>query len=324
VDASASLDGLGSVLAARRPGEKLSGEVVEALYDKYSPARFSLMDRGYLAWMHPLELWLVAYLRQHPDADLSQVLHASAGERQAVYGWLFKTQRRHAQDKRIKSLLELQAFLEIQRGWQRLGYPFASMTPSLAAAIGSSGDRPAALARLMGIIVNGGLSYPSVLVDRLDFAADTPYETRLRRSAAMGERVMAPEVAAVARQALVGVVAQGTARGLNAALQRADSGRHVVGGKTGTGDHRYETFAPGGRLIESRVVERAATFAFLIDDRFFGTVTAYVAGPKAAQYEFTSALPVRLLGVLLPTLSPLIDAADPRAGAAPTATAASR
>ncbi len=327
VDADASLDGLKSVLAARRPGEKLPGEVIEALYDKYSPATFSLMDRGYLAWVHPLELWLVAYLRQHPDADLSQVLNAGAGERQAVYGWLFKTQRRHAQDKRIKSLLELQAFLEIQRGWQRLGYPFASMTPSLAAAIGSSGDRPAALARLMGIIVNGGLSYPTVLVDRLDFAADTPYETRVSRSAAVGERVMAPEVAAVARQALVTVVAQGTARSLNAALQRGDGGRHVVGGKTGTGDHRYETFAPGGRLIESRVVERAATFAFLIDDRFFGTVTAYVAGPKAAQYEFTSALPVRLLGILLPALSPLIDAggaADPRAGAAPTTTTASR
>jgi len=166
-----------------------------------------------------------------------------------------------------------------------------------------------------------------VLVDRLDFAADTPYETRLSRSAAVGERVMAPEVAAVARQALVTVVAHGTARSLNAALQRGDGGRHVVGGKTGTGDHRYETFAPGGRLIESRVVERAATFAFLIDDRFFGTVTAYVAGPKAAQYEFTSALPVRLLGILLPALSPLIDAgggADPRAGAAPTTTTASR
>src|SRR5262249_61271274 len=80
-----------------------------------------------------------------------------------------------------------------------------------------------------------------------------------------------------------------------------------VGGKTGTGDHRYKPFAAGGRLIESRVVERAATFVFLIDDRFFGTVTAYVAGPTAARYEFTSALPVRLLGILMPVLSPLLD-----------------
>ena len=34
-----------------------------------------------------------------------------------------------------------------------MGYPFASLTPSLATAIGSSGDRPAALAELMGIIL---------------------------------------------------------------------------------------------------------------------------------------------------------------------------
>jgi membrane peptidoglycan carboxypeptidase len=311
VDPGAGLDALENLLAARTPSQRLPQQHIEALYDKYSPAGFSLMDRGYLARVHPLELWLVAYLRQHPDAELSQVLSASVGERQAVYGWLFKTQRRHAQDKRIRSLLELEAFLDIQRGWQRLGYPFASVTPSLAAAIGSSGDRPAALARLMGIIVNGGLSYPTVLVDRLDFGAGTPYETRLTHSEAAGERAMAPEVAAVARQALVDVVEQGTARGLNSALQRWNAGPHVVGGKTGTGDHRYETFAPGGRLIESRVVERAATFVFLIDDRFFGTVTAYVAGPKAAQYEFTSALPVRLLGVVLPALSPLIEADGP-------------
>lgn len=327
VDPDAGKDVLEGILAARLPAQGVPERVIEALYGKYSPATFSLMDRGYIARVHPLELWLVAYLRRHPAAELSKVLSASAGERQAVYGWLFNTQRRHAQDKRIKSLLEMQAFLEIHRRWQRLGYPFASMTPSFAAAIGSSGDRPAALGKLMGIIVNGGLSSPTVLVDRLDFAADTPYETRLSRSATAGERVMAPEVAGLLRRALVEVVEQGTAQGLRGALQRGDGGRHVVGGKTGTGDHRYETFAPGGRLIESRVVERAATFAFLIDDRFFGTVTAYVAGPKAAQYDFTSALPVRLLGVLLPVLSPLIDAEEAvgaRARAAPIANAASR
>src|SRR5260221_4768890 len=107
---------------------------------------------------------------------------------------------------------------------------------------------------------------------------------------------------------IVDVDEKGPARGLNPALQRGDGSRHIVGGKTGTGDRRYETFAPGGRLIESRVVERVATFVFEIDDRFFGNVTAYVAGPTAARYEFTSALPVRLLGILMPALAPLIDA----------------
>jgi membrane peptidoglycan carboxypeptidase len=324
VDPDADLDTLKRILAERMPEERYFRHPAEALYRKYTPAHFSLVDRGFLARVHPLELWLVEYLRRHPDAGLSEVLDASTAERQAVYSWLFKTRRRHAQDKRIRNLLELEAFLEIQRGWQRLGYPFASMTPSLAAAIGSSGDRPAALAKLMGIIVNDGRSYPTVLIDRLDFAANTPYEASLARSEGAGKRVMAPAVAAVVRRSLVEVVEQGTARGLMAALSREGVTRHVIGGKTGTGDHRYEIFAPGGRLIESRVVERAATFVFLIDDRFFGTMTAYVAGPKAARYEFTSALPVRLLGILLPVLSPLIDAGpEPGAGARAVATAAS-
>ncbi len=265
------------------------------------------MDRGFIARVHPLELWLVAYLRAHPDDDLAHILQAGANPRQAVYGWLFKTQRRHAQDKRIRNLLEMQVFLEILRGWQRLGYPFASLTPSLATAIGSSGDRPAALARLMGIILNDGVSSPTVLVQQLDFAAGTPYEMSVRRAEGSGEQVLAPEIAAVARRALIDVVDKGTARGLKSALAAREAAPHVFGGKTGTGDHRYETFAPGGRLIESRVVERVATFAFLIDDRFFGTVTAYVAGPDAARYQFTSALPVRLLAILTPALSPLLD-----------------
>jgi membrane peptidoglycan carboxypeptidase len=309
----AELDTFKAILAARLPGGSLPERIVDEIYEKYSPARFSLMDRGYLARIHPLELWLAAYLRQHPDASLARVLADSAVERQAVYGWLFKTHRRHAQDTRIRSLLEVQAFLEIQRSWQRLGYPFASVTPSLASAIGSSGDRPAALAKLMGIIVNDGMGYPTVLVERLDFGIETPYETRLVRTEGGGERVLDAAVAAVVRRALVDVAEHGTAQSLRAALQRADVGKHVVGGKTGTGDHRYETFAPGGRLIESRVVDRAATFVFLIDDRFFGTLTAYVAGRQAARYEFTSALPVRLLGLLLPTLSPLINGQPARA-----------
>jgi membrane peptidoglycan carboxypeptidase len=308
----ADVAALADLLAARLPDLALSAQAVAALHDKYGPGAFSLVDRGYLARVHPLELWLLDYLRAHPAATLSDTISASAAERQEVYGWLFKTSRRNAQDKRIASLLEMEAFLLIQRGWERLGYPFASVTPSLASAIGASGDRPAALAELMGIIVNGGVRHPTVLVDRLDFASDTPYETRLSYTGPAGPQVLAPEIAAVVRGALTEVVAEGTARGLREALRRGGD-THVVGGKTGTGDHRYDTFAPGGRLIESRVVNRAATFVFQIDDRFFGTITAYVPGREAARYQFTSALPVRLLGLLLPALSPLLDAPAPAA-----------
>jgi hypothetical protein len=48
-------------------------------------------------------------------------------------------------------------------------------------------------------------------------------------------------------------------------------------------------------LIESQVVSRSATFVFSMGDRFYGTITAYVKGPSAAHYRFTSALPVQIL-----------------------------
>ncbi|MBK7169724.1 MAG: hypothetical protein IPH83_11020 [Gammaproteobacteria bacterium] len=199
--------------------------------------------------------------------------------------------------------------------WQRLGYPFASLTPSIATSIGSSGDRPAALAELMGIIVNGGMRFPARLIEGLHFAADTPYETAFEATAAEGKPVLNADIAAVARAALIDVAENGTARALLGYVKRPDGTRHLVGGKTGTGDHRFEVYASPGRLISSRVVNRVATFVFMIDDRFYGTITAFVPGAQAAQYEFTSGLPVRLLGALMPTLAPLLERApDPAPG----------
>ncbi|HET9641832.1 MAG TPA: biosynthetic peptidoglycan transglycosylase, partial [Burkholderiaceae bacterium] len=151
---------LASFLEDHLPATSLSDAPVQKLFDKYGPERWSLADRGYLAGVHPLEMWVVGYLRQHPGATLGDVFSASRNERQEVYGWLFKTRHKNAQDVRIKSLLELEAFLEIQKMWKRLGYPFESLTPSYATSIGASGDRPAALAELMGIIVNGGVRQP--------------------------------------------------------------------------------------------------------------------------------------------------------------------
>jgi hypothetical protein len=65
-------------------------------------------------------------------------------------------------------------------------------------------------------------------------------------------------------------------------------------------------FGPGGRLIESRVINRTATFVFLIGDRFFGTVTAFVPGEAAADYGFTSSLPVQIFKELAPAFSALL------------------
>jgi len=61
--------------------------------------------------------------------------------------------------------------------------------------------------------------------------------------------------------------------------------------------------------VDSRVVSRSATFVFNIAEQYFGSITAYVYGPQAADYDFTSALPVQLLKVLSPSLMPLMDPA---------------
>jgi membrane peptidoglycan carboxypeptidase len=289
------------------PGASLNEALIERLYRSYGPDSYSLMDLGYLAKVHPLELWLVSYLQQYPEANFEACATASAQERIDVYAWLFKTKSKSRQDIRIRTLLEIEAFTEIHAAWARLGYPFSYLTPSYATAIGSSADRPAALAELMGIILRGGIRAPAIRLDGLDFATDTPFETRLRFQGTSMERVLPVEITEVVREALLDVVARGTAVRLAGGLHPADGVSIPVGGKTGTGDHRMEMFDAAGRLVRERVMNRTATFVFFIGDRFYGTVSAFVPGEDAAKFSFTSSLPVELLRQLAPLLQPLLS-----------------
>jgi membrane peptidoglycan carboxypeptidase len=295
------------------PDAQVPEATIPRLYQDYAVERFDLADRGYIVGIHPLELWLVGFLRAQPEATLQQALDASRTERQEVYSWLFKTRRKGAQDSRIRTMVELEAFLEIHRSWQRLGYPFESITPSYATALGSSADRPAALAELMGILLNDGIRQPTLRVDALRFAADTPYETHFDAHPPAGVRVLPAEVARTTLRALALVVEAGTARRLSGAFTAPDGMPLAVGGKTGTGDHRFQTYGKGGVLQSSRVVSRSGTFVFFIGERHFGTLTAYVKGPDAARYQFTSALPTQILKTLAPLLSAEINR-DERAG----------
>lgn len=289
-------------------GEKARDEAnLKRLYTVYAPLRLSLADQGYVARVHPLELWLVGYLKRHPGASFDQVVAASAEERQEAYHWLLNSRFRHAQDVRIKIVVEEMAFERIAAHWHRVGYPFERLVPSYATAIGSSADRPAALAELMGIVVNGGLRRAPVRVEELHFAANTPFETRLAWRQQAGEQVLPEEVAKAARHVLLRVVNNGTARRVKDVYRDEAGHPLLVGGKTGTGDHRFDTFGPGGQVKSSRVVNRAATFVFYLGERFFGTVTAFVPGEQAAGYEFTSALPVLVLKELEPSLRPLVS-----------------
>jgi membrane peptidoglycan carboxypeptidase len=281
---------------------------IPKMYEMYDPKNMSLADRGYVASVHPLELWLVSYLRTHPTAGWTEVTNASVKERQDVYSWLFKTHRKHAQDKRIAGLIEVEAFLKIHAQWKKMGYPFDSLVPSYATTLGASADRPASLAELMGIIVNDGVRKPVERIDSLHFAKDTPYETLVKRSKGGGkEQVLSPEVARTVADAIQGVVSDGTAKRVKTAFTQSDGSIIAVGGKTGTGDQRFEVYARGGRVIESRFVNRSATFVFNIGERYFGSMTAYVHGPQAGNYDFTSALPVQLLANLAPSLMPMIE-----------------
>jgi len=257
---------------------------------------------------HPLETWLDDYLAGHPDADLDEVLTASADARQDAYAWLFRTRRRGAQDQRIHTILEQDAFARLHADWQRLGYPFDALVPSLATAIGSSADRPAALTELLGIIASRGLRQPLVSVETLEFAAHTPYATTLERASGRAERVLSGAVADTVRAALEQVVSNGTARRLSW-LAPDWAGR--IGGKTGTGDHRYERHDRLGHTTSSRVRNRTAVFTFQIDGRYFGTVTAWVPGQPAAAHRFTSALPVQVLGMLLEEVGQIRAAVGP-------------
>jgi membrane peptidoglycan carboxypeptidase len=298
---------LSSYLNAHLSATALASEDIEQLHRKYSPANFDLQDQGYITKVHPLELWLVGYLVQHPNATRAEVIDASTEQRQNVYRWLFKSSRKNAQQRRIMTLLEDEAFKQIHTAWDRLGYPFGSLTPSYATSIGASGDRPAALAELMGILRNDGLRLPIVRFDSLHYAKATPYETVLDKLPEQGQQVLAPEVAKAARGALIGVVEAGTAGRLRGVYKSADGKPLSVGGKTGTGDHRREIWGAGGRLIDSVFISRAAVFTFFLGDRFFGVITAYVAGPDAERYHFTSSLPVQIIKFLEPTLAPLLN-----------------
>lgn len=296
-----------SHLAGTKLTEKLTDDRLIRLYEAYGPGIYDLPDQGFIAKVHPLDLWMMGYLLNHPDATFKDIVKASQFERQEVYSWLFKSRHKGARDNRIRTMLEIEAFLEIHARWQKVGYPFDHLVPSLATAIGSSGDRPAALAELIGTILNDGVRMPTLRIDSLHFAANTPYETKLINDPDVGKRVMPSEVAAAMREALSHVVDAGTAKRVSGTFKLDNGTPLAMGGKTGTGDNRIEAFGSGGRILSSKSLNRTATFVFYIGDSHFGTLTAFVPGRSAENFTFTSALPVQVLKGMAPILNPYLQ-----------------
>lgn len=287
-----------------RYAEHDSSLAPERLMKMYSGLYLGLADYAYLLGKNPLELWTVGALARNPGWTLEDLFRESADTRRIASEWLFRTRNRRAQDLRLRARFERDAFEAMTPSWRRLGFPFQRLVPSYATAIGSSADRPAALAQLMGIILNEGEDLPAQRINRLVFGPGTPYHTALEAEPPAARRLLSPEVARVARGVLRGVVEEdgGTARRLKDVFRDANGKPMVLGGKTGTGDNRFDTFGRGGRLIASRVTSRTSAFAFFIGDRYYGVVTASVVGPRAGAYRFTSALPLRFLELLAPSI----------------------
>lgn len=288
-------------------GLKPNASKLSELFKRYGNGRYSLADVGYLLKKSPMEIWAAGQIAQQHDISLSRLISGSADARSQSYTWLFKTRNKNAQNRHLRIKIERDAFARMTQGWKKLGYPFQSLVASYATAIGSSSDRPAALAELMGILVNDGIRRPERVVKRLGMALGTPYHTVFERVQAPGERVLSVNAARNIRQLLSQVVDRGTARRLSGVYRDASGFRAAMGGKTGSGDNRLKKFDRNGRLLSARAVNRTATFVFYVGDRFFGVVTAFVPGSNAENYSFTSSLPVAMLKQLAPVVNPRIN-----------------
>jgi membrane peptidoglycan carboxypeptidase len=307
-NADATYETLLSWLQSQKTNEPYDAE---RLYKSYDPHRLTLEDFAYLLKRHPLEIWCAGQIVNDPTISWTDLLSASADARKTSSEWLFRTKNWRAQDIRLRIRIEKDAFRRMLPYWQRFGFPFDHLVPSLATAIGSSADRPVALAELMGIILNDGVRLPTMRVEQLHFATDTPYETDFQADMPKPDQVMNPSVARALREVLASVVQNGTATRVRNTFADKRGAPITVGGKTGSGDNRFKTFSRGGGLKSARAVSRTGTFVFYIGDRYFGVLTAYVAGDKADRYIFTSALPVAVLKLLAPTIESALD--DPAA-----------
>jgi hypothetical protein len=154
-------------------------------------------DEAYLLGRHPLEAWMVRDRRDHPEARWADVLERSAegaqGDRRgSIRALQGSPEPAHSHRARAR------AFVEIHKAWQQLGYPFDSLVASLATAIGSSADRPQALAELVGIIQRGGVGCRCCASNRCTSRWNAVRDA-LRAGARPGDRVMPREVASRSR-----------------------------------------------------------------------------------------------------------------------------
>ncbi|MCP4113635.1 MAG: glycosyl transferase family 51 [Desulfobacteraceae bacterium] len=282
---------------------KVSSKRIKRLFLAYGSPRVNLSDYGFLLKKHPLDVWCAGELIRNPGTSWGKVLGKSPQARRTSSAWLLRSSMRKQQNIRLRIRAEKDAFVKITAYWRTVGFPFKRLVPSFSTSIGSSADQPAALAKLIGIILNDGVLQPDISVQKLRFANSTPYHTFFELSPKPGQRVMAAPVAMSLRGMLKKVVDMGTGRRAKGVFTMPDGTVMATGGKTGTGDNQHKKTDREGNIISSKALNRTATFAFYIGDRYFGVITAFVSGSETKDYNFTSALPVSILKLLAPAIN---------------------
>ncbi|NNL67135.1 MAG: glycosyl transferase family 51, partial [Myxococcales bacterium] len=82
---AAEVDALHRFLSRAEPGRRFFGDDLRRWHRDANPWRLSLADRAWLTGLHPLELWLVHYWNQNPDADAAEIRAASETVRAESY-----------------------------------------------------------------------------------------------------------------------------------------------------------------------------------------------------------------------------------------------
>ena len=121
-----------------------------------------------------------------------------------------------------------------------------------------------------------------------------------------GEQVLNPDVARAMKGLLGEVTHNGTARRPGGAYLDNEGQPVATGGdKTSTGDNRMVTVNAGRSTRHQSCVEPHGNLCFLSGrTRHFPIHDRFCAGRDAADFKFTSALPVQVLKSMAPT-SPL-------------------
>ena len=321
INPSRDLDGFTALLKDKTGAEHQDllddEDAFESLHRRYAGEELNLNDRAYITDIHPIELWLAQTMLKNPDADYKDLRRGVVNLAPEIYQWLEKSNNEARKNLYIFTMLEQDAFDVIHKNWAEKGFPFPRLIPSFATSIGVSGDTPAALSTLMGVILNDGKRLPNTDFTEVHLGQNTPYEHNFVYHPAPAPQVLDANIAAVVKENLQNIVENGTARRAKNAVTLSNGETWALGGKTGTGDNRIEYLDRYGNVETSKVRNRTATFVFNFGERYFGTMVAYAGEENAEGEEFTSSLPVQAFKEIMKDLTPLLEAQQTPTAPAP-------